>query len=139
MAYDRLLAAGFYFLFVLLSTLSMWQNVSMRGARRASSFAILGLRVGFVRIANVLDLVRWLGTNLILSVLCFISLVATLLSVVAKIISRVAIKLSVFGTFMLKVANRSTLFATFLSVFAILPEAFATLLVVFAKSLVVIA
>jgi hypothetical protein len=48
MAYDRLLAAGFYFLFVLLSTLSMWQNVSMRGARRASSFAILGLRVSFV-------------------------------------------------------------------------------------------
>ena len=97
------------------------------------------MRVGFVRIANVLDLVRWLGTNLILSVLYFISLVATLLSVFAKITSRVAIKLSAFGTFMLKVTNYSKQFATFLLVFTTLPKAFATLLVVFAKSLVVIA
>ena len=108
-------------------------------ARRASFFAMLALLVGFVRIANVLDLVRWLGTNLILSVLYFISFIATLLSVFALITSRVAIKLSVFGTFILKVANCSTLFATFLSVFATLPKAFATLLVVFAYSLVVIA
>jgi hypothetical protein len=32
----------------------------LRGAKRASSFAIFGLRVGFVRIANVLELVRGL-------------------------------------------------------------------------------
>jgi hypothetical protein len=62
MAYDRLLAAGFIFLIISLSILSRWQKVSKCGWRRASSFAILGLRVGFVRIANVLDLVRWLAT-----------------------------------------------------------------------------
>jgi hypothetical protein len=37
-------------------------NAALRGAGRASSFAIFGLRVGFVRIANVLDLVRRPGT-----------------------------------------------------------------------------
>jgi len=41
-----------YYLFFL----SICFNSAMCGWRRASSFAILGLRVGFVRIANVLDL-----------------------------------------------------------------------------------
>ena len=68
MAYEPLLAAGFYFLIVLLSNVSRWQNVSKRGVRRASSFAIFGLWVGFVRIANVLDLVRGLATNFALLV-----------------------------------------------------------------------
>ena len=36
----------------------------MREGKEASSFAIFGLRVGFARIANVLGLVRWLGTNI---------------------------------------------------------------------------
>jgi hypothetical protein len=40
----------------------------MRGAKRASSFVIFGLRVGFVRIANVLDLVHGLATNFALLV-----------------------------------------------------------------------
>jgi len=31
------------------------------GAKRASSFAVFGLRVGFVRTANVLELVWWLA------------------------------------------------------------------------------
>jgi len=43
--------------------LSSCTKLSLQGARRASSFAIFGLRVGFVRIANVLDLVRRLATN----------------------------------------------------------------------------
>jgi len=77
MAYEPLLAAGVYFLIVCLSTVSRWQNVSKWVARRASSFAILGLWVAFVRIANVLDLVRWLATIYLLSFLYFISLVAT--------------------------------------------------------------
>jgi hypothetical protein len=47
-----------YLLIISLSIHSSWQNLFKRGARRASSFAIFGLRVGFVRIANVLDLVR---------------------------------------------------------------------------------
>ena len=36
----------------------------MREGRKASSFAIFGLRVGFARIANVLGLVRRLATNI---------------------------------------------------------------------------
>jgi hypothetical protein len=35
----------------------------MREGKKASSFAIFGLRVGFARIANVLAFVRGLVTN----------------------------------------------------------------------------
>jgi hypothetical protein len=68
MFYDRLLAAGFYTLIICISILSSCTKLSMCGRRRASSFAIFGLRVGFVRIANVLDLVRGLATNFALIV-----------------------------------------------------------------------
>jgi len=61
-----LLAAGFCFLFILLSKVSCWQTVSKWVARRASSFAILALRVAFVKIANVLALVHWIALTLIL-------------------------------------------------------------------------
>jgi len=50
--------------------------VPKRWARRASSFAIFGLRVGFVRIANVLDLVRWLVMKVALNKIVNISKVA---------------------------------------------------------------
>jgi hypothetical protein len=68
MAYDRLLAAGFYSLTICFSIISSCAKLAMCGWRRASSFAIFGLGVGFVRIANVLDLVRGLATNFALLV-----------------------------------------------------------------------
>ena len=92
-AYEPVLAAGLFCLIILLSNVSRWQNVAKWGARRASSFAILDLRVAFVRIANVLDLVRWLVTYLLLSFLFIISLVATYLVVYANVSKGVAIKL----------------------------------------------
>jgi len=52
---------GLFSLILSLSIVSRWQNVTKRVAKSASSFAIFGLRVGFVRIANVLGLVRWLA------------------------------------------------------------------------------
>ena len=75
MAYEPLLAAGFYLLIVWFSTFSSWQNVTKRGARKASSFAIFGLRVAFARIANVLAFVRWRVTNFASSLLSLFSLV----------------------------------------------------------------
>jgi len=63
-----MLAAGFYLLIVCISILSRCNELAMCGWRRASSFAIFGKRVGFVRIANVLDLVRGLATNFALLV-----------------------------------------------------------------------
>ena len=75
MAYEPLLAAGFYLLIICLSILSSWQNLSKRGARKASSFAIFGLRVGFARIANVLAFVRWRVTNFAFILLSLFSLV----------------------------------------------------------------
>jgi hypothetical protein len=68
MAYEPLLAAGFYLLNICFTILSRCSELAMCGWRRASSFAIFGLRVGFVRIANVLDLVRGLATNFALLV-----------------------------------------------------------------------
>ena len=75
MAYEPLLAAGFYLLIICLSVLSSWQKLSKRGARKASSFAILALRVAFARIANVLAIVRWRVTNLAFILLFLCSLV----------------------------------------------------------------
>jgi hypothetical protein len=63
-----MLAAGFYFLIMCFSTLSRCSELAICGWRRASSFAIFGLRVGFVRIANVLDLVCGFATNFALLV-----------------------------------------------------------------------
>ena len=47
-----------FFIFVLLSIISASQDVSMHVASRANSIAILGLRGGFARIANMLNLVH---------------------------------------------------------------------------------
>jgi hypothetical protein len=61
--------------------------------KKASSFAIFGLRVGFARIANVLGLVRWLAEIFILPFLVFMSLVATYLVAFTNLSRVVAIKL----------------------------------------------
>jgi hypothetical protein len=51
-------------LFKVFKSLSSCTKLSKREGKKASSFAIFGLRVGFARIANVLGLVRRLVTNL---------------------------------------------------------------------------
>jgi hypothetical protein len=50
-------------LFKVFKSLSSCTKLSMREGKKASSFAIFGLWVGFARIANVLGLVRRLVTN----------------------------------------------------------------------------
>ena len=61
MFYDRLLAAGFILFNHLFIKRFKVAECIQAGGKKASSFAIFGLRVAFVRIANVLDLVRWLA------------------------------------------------------------------------------
>jgi spore maturation protein SpmA len=51
-------------LFEVFKSLSSCTELSIREGRKASSFAIFGLWVGFARIANVLGLVRRLATNI---------------------------------------------------------------------------
>jgi hypothetical protein len=107
-----LLCAGLILLIISLFSVSRCENVAMRVAERTSFFAILGLRVGFARIANVLGLVWWLATILILSFLCFMACVATLLVAFAISPRSVAIKLVQYICFTSEVANCSRQFAT---------------------------
>jgi len=69
---------GFNFFWKGFFILSSYTNDGVCEREKASSFAIFGLCVGYVRIANVLAFLRWLDTTFATFVLWDLSVVAKL-------------------------------------------------------------